>query len=259
MEPKVESKTSSVDQLLDSHLPLMRDSKVERSVSAELVFTSCTNESTPPSDTEHNTGTCHSPHTSAVSQKSAGHVVDRVLFPSGLSQENHPHPQQHHHTDVSPPHLDIPADISIVKAEPEPDLLEYSLSHHQQPSASQQGQLYDHNEDEEEGELGGGSDSDSTMDPLLQPQSEIHQPGSVEIPDVVHFIHSDSLNAFVESFPFERSQLAAEPWPPQLQQQHQQNQHLHHPRPHPQHQRFLGTIQSCSPMLYFFPIPIPLF
>ncbi|KAL2078729.1 hypothetical protein ACEWY4_026414 [Coilia grayii] len=214
-QPKLESKGTSAEEL-SSHLLLQTDSKVECAVSAEQVFTNCTESAPGVSQlgTEHETA----PHSrSGITQDSSAHV-ESVLFPGGLPLEDH------HHPDMSSTQRDVPADISIVKAEPE--LLEYSLS--QQPVVSR-GQLYDH-----EDPL---PDSDSTGTPQQQSdaQLDLHQPATADIPDVVHYIHSDSLNAFVESFPFERTQgLGAEPWP--------QHQHPQHPQQH--QQRFLGREES---------------
>ena len=191
----MESRATPADEV-KNHL----DSKAESPASVEQVFTNCSELASCISllETEDSQ--------SGNSEDGSAHV-ESVLFPHGLSVDNPNTPIQQ----------GIPTDINIIKAEPE--LLEYSLS----PQPVPQNSVYDNEEP--------NLDPNSSTAPS-DVQLGLHSPRA-DVADEVHYIHSDTLNAFVESFPFERTQgLAAEAWT-QHQQQHQQQQ-----------QRFLGREES---------------
>ncbi|KAG5263059.1 hypothetical protein AALO_G00282060 [Alosa alosa] len=206
-ELKVESRVTSADDV-KNHL----DSKVESIISVEQVFTNCS-EVALSFVTVVDTESDSSAHSQSENSKDVSAHAEGVVFPNGLSSQAN---------STSPTREGMPADVNIIKAEP--DLLEYSLS--QQPVPPHQ--LYDHEEL--------NPDSDATT-PQNDVQLDLPQHSS-DISEVAHYIHSDTLNAFVESFPFERAQgLGTEAWA--QQQQQQQQQHLHQ-----QQQRFSGREES---------------
>ncbi|XP_041939052.1 zinc finger protein 16-like [Alosa sapidissima] len=186
-ELTVESRVTSADEV-KHHLEL----KVESIISVEQVFTNCS-EVAPSCVTVVDTESDSSAHSQSENSKDISAHAESVVFPNGRSSLAN---------STSPTQQGMPADVNIIKAEP--DLLEYSLS--QQPVPSHQ--LYDHEEPTPDYALNAAQNDVQELN-LLQHSSDTSE--------VAHYIHSDTFNAFVESFPLNQAQ--------QQQQQQQQQQH----------------------------------
>ncbi|XP_062382824.1 zinc finger protein 473 homolog [Sardina pilchardus] len=213
-ELKVEFRATSADEV-KNHL----DSKVESIINVEQVFTNGSEVALSCHVSVVDTESDSSAHSQSVNSKDTSAHTESVIFPNGLSSLAN---------STSPAQQVLPADVNIIKAEP--DILEYSLS--QQPVPPHQ--LYDNEE------INSDSDPNVAQNDV---QLDLPQHNS-DISDVAHYIHSDTLNAFVESFPFERTQgLGAEAWAQQQQQQQQQHHHHHHHHQQ-QQQRFSGREES---------------
>ncbi|XP_041932800.1 zinc finger protein 394-like [Alosa sapidissima] len=175
-KPELESRATSADEV-KHHLEL----KVESNVSVEQVFTHYS-EVAPSCVTVVDTESDSSAHSQSVNSKEISAHAESVVFPNGRSSLAN---------STSPTQQGMPADVNIIKAEP--DLLEYSLS--QQPVPPHQ--LYDHEEPTPDYAPNAAQNNVQELD-LLQ-----HSSDTSEVP---HYIHSDALNAFVESFPLNQAQ-----------------------------------------------------
>ncbi|XP_062382888.1 zinc finger protein 567-like [Sardina pilchardus] len=175
--------------------------KVESTVRVEQVFANYS-EVVPSRFSVADTESDCSAHSQSVNSKDSSAHAESLVFPNGVSSSAN---------STSPTRHGMPANIiNIIKAEP--DLLEYSLS--QQPEPPHH--LYDH---EEPNPDSGSNVAQNNVQKLDIPQH------SSDTSEMTHYIHSDTLNAFVESFPLKRTQgLRAEPWAQQQQQQQQQQQ-----------------------------------